>query len=74
MQRSEANTLHVALRGAAESLLREVSLAPPTHSKALTLLAADALITLAVELQVQGVPGSEGNEDLSPFPFPTPPL
>ena len=53
VQGSAASTLHAALRCAAESLLREVFSAPPTHAKALTLLAADALMTFAVEAEFE---------------------
>lgn len=37
------------LRTHAEALMREAQDGPPTHDTALTLLAADALITLACE-------------------------
>jgi hypothetical protein len=37
------------LRAAAEDLLTKAVAGPPTHETALTLLAADALITLACE-------------------------
>jgi hypothetical protein len=37
------------LRGVAEDLLAAATAGPPTHETALTLLAADALITLACE-------------------------
>lgn len=40
-----------ALRAAAEELLQRAKSAPPTHDTALTLLAADALITLACEAE-----------------------
>jgi hypothetical protein len=43
----------VLLRAAAESLLREASPVPATDSSALTLLAADALMTLAVEAEFE---------------------
>jgi hypothetical protein len=40
------------LRAAAERLLAETRSAPPSRDTALTLLAADALITLAVEAEL----------------------
>jgi hypothetical protein len=37
------------LRAAADALLQEAKQGPPTHDTALTLLAADALITLSCQ-------------------------
>lgn len=56
------------LRSIATDLLSNVASGPPTHSKALTLLAADALITLAVELEFRGSVGSQGTEDAWALP------
>jgi hypothetical protein len=46
-----------ALRAAAEDLLSRAKSGPPTHDTALTLLAADALITLACEWEGGGGEG-----------------
>jgi hypothetical protein len=46
-----------ALRGRAEELLAEAMAEPPTRGAALTLLAADALLTLACEWVAERDPG-----------------
>jgi hypothetical protein len=48
------------LRRRAESLLAEVSAGAPDHATALTLLAADALMTLACEWAAETEPGALG--------------
>ncbi len=45
-----SSPLPAPLMAAAESLLQEAKSAVPTRDKAVTLLAADALVTLACEL------------------------
>jgi hypothetical protein len=49
VQRAANPPLDVELRAVAEDLLAQAQAGPPTHETALTLLAADALITLACE-------------------------
>jgi uncharacterized membrane protein len=51
---------HDALREAAQSLIEEAKSAPPTRDTALTLLAADALITWACEAAAELDPGNLG--------------
>lgn len=46
---TQGTDLAVRLRAAAERLLAEAAGGPPTRETALTLLAADALVTLACE-------------------------
>jgi hypothetical protein len=48
-QRADGAAFEEELRAVAEELLAEAQAGPPTHETALTLLAADALITLACE-------------------------
>jgi hypothetical protein len=49
VQRASDWSFDEELRALAEALLEEAKGGPPTHDTALTLLAADALITLACE-------------------------
>lgn len=49
-------TLHYTLRELAEQLLTAAKSGPPTRETALTLLAADALITFACEAVAEEAP------------------
>ena len=48
------------LRSTAESLMREAQDGPPNHATAITLLAADALVTLACEWVAETEPEKLG--------------
>ena len=48
--------LHDQLKDAGDRLLAEALSSSPTHDKALTLLAADALMTFACEAMAEGAP------------------
>ena len=54
------DTMADRLRSTAESLMREAQDGPPTHDTALTLLAADALVTLACEWVAETEPEKLG--------------
>lgn len=54
--RSSPFAVHTALRDLAERLLPDAKSGPPTRDTALTLLAADALITLACEAAAEEAP------------------
>lgn len=59
---ADAADVAAALRALAETLLAEAKAGPPTRETAMTLLAADALVTLACEWTAEFAPERLGDE------------